>query len=229
MSSRSKQILATNIKKYMDGRGLDRKQLATKLGVKYSTFCDWLQESHPSYPKIDYIQEIADILGVKTSYLIDENETEDIDYMVSKMLETKDFIPVLGKIPAGVPYEAIEESNPEDFEFIPRSWLTGNKKYFALKLDGDSMEPKYHDGDIAIFLKTPTCNSGENCCVRIGHDDATFKKVKILSNGILVSPLNPENSSGFSEKFYTAEDVQNMPVEIMGVLVDCRPAKVKRD
>ena len=67
----------------MDGRGLDRKQLATKLGVKYSTFCDWLQESHPSYPKIDYIQDIADILGVKTSYLIDENEDENIDYMVS--------------------------------------------------------------------------------------------------------------------------------------------------
>ena len=94
MSSRSKQILATNIKKYMDGRGLDRKQLATMLNVKYSTLCDWLQESHPSYPKIDYIQDIADILGVKTSFLIDEHKEEDIDYMVSKMLETKDFIPV---------------------------------------------------------------------------------------------------------------------------------------
>ena len=91
------------------------------------------------------------------------------------------------------------------------------------------MEPKYHDGDIGIFLKTPTCNSGENCCVRIGHDDATFKKVTILSNGILISPLNPENSTGFKEAFYSAEDVNNLPIEIIGVCVDSRPATLKRD
>ena len=60
-------------------------------------------------------------------------------------------IPVLGKIPAGIPFEAIEDQYAIDFEEIPRSWLNGGKQFFALKLDGDSMEPEYKDNDVVIF------------------------------------------------------------------------------
>ena len=49
-------------------------------------------------------------------------------------------IPVLGKIPAGIPFEAIEDTYTEDYEEIPKSWTRGGKEYFALRLTGDSME-----------------------------------------------------------------------------------------
>ena len=226
--TKSKVILANNIIRYMEINKMDRKTLASKLGVKYSTLCDWVQPNHASYPKADMIQRIADALGVSMYYLLSENEGDDLVFMVDKMLESKTIIPVLGKVPAGVPYEAIEDSVPENYETIPKEWLKGDKKYFALFLDGDSMEPKYHDGDTAIFLKTPTCESGDMCCVRIGHNDATFKKVTILNNGILISPLNKNNSSGFSETFYSAEQVESEPIEIIGTLVECRPSKIMK-
>jgi repressor LexA len=165
-------------------------------------------------------------IGVGMYYLLSENEGDDLVFMVDKMLESKVIIPVLGKVPAGVPYEAIENSIPETYETIPKNWLKGDKKYFALILDGDSMEPKYHDGDTAIFLKTPTCESGDLCCVRIGNNEATFKKVTLLDDGILVSPLNKNNSSGFSETFYSAEKLEMEPIEIIGTLVECRPSNI---
>ena len=50
-------------------------------------------------------------------------------------------VPVLGTIPAGIPIEAIEDIL--DYEEIPQSWLNGNRDYFALKIEGNSMLPKY--------------------------------------------------------------------------------------
>ena len=58
-------------------------------------------------------------------------------------------IPVLGKIPAGIPLEAIEDTYSIDTIDIPKSWLRGGNHYFALKLEGNSMEPEYLDKDIA--------------------------------------------------------------------------------
>lgn len=131
-------------------------------------------------------------------------------------------IPVLGKIPAGIPFEAIEDQYAIDYEEIPRSWLNGGKQFFALKLDGDSMEPEYKDNDVIIFQKTTTCESGQDCCIKINGFDATFKRVKKQANGIMIIPLNENNSSGFSTTFYTNEDIVNMPVEIIGIVKQIR-------
>lgn len=125
-------------------------------------------------------------------------------------------IPILGVIKAGIPIEAQE--NIIDYIDIPKDWLKGGKEYFALKLDGDSMEPEYHDKAIVIFLKTSDCESGQDCCVRINGFDATFKRIKKQENGIMIIPLNENNSSGFATTFYTNEDIANMPIEILGIV-----------
>lgn len=131
-------------------------------------------------------------------------------------------IPVLGRIPAGMPFEAIEEQYTTDYEEIPREWLRGGNEYFALKLDGDSMEPEYQDKDVVIFRKTFDCESGQDCCVRINGFDATFKRIKKQLNGIMIIPLNENNSTGFTTTFYTNEDVINMPIEVLGVVKQIR-------
>lgn len=131
-------------------------------------------------------------------------------------------IPVLGRIPAGMPFEAIEEQYTTDYEEIPRDWLRGGNEYFALKLDGDSMEPEYQDKDVVIFRKTFDCESGQDCCVRINGYDATFKRVKKQLNGIMIIPLNENNSTGFTTTFYTNEDIVNMPIEVLGVVKQIR-------
>lgn len=127
-------------------------------------------------------------------------------------------IPILGKIPAGMPFEAIENQYTIDYEKIPSEWVKGGKQYFALMLSGDSMEPEYRDKDVVIFQKASDCESGQDCCIRINGFDATFKRVKKQENGIMIIPLNEHNSSGFTATFYTNEDIINMPIEIIGVV-----------
>lgn len=223
----SKQRLAINIQNLLDDKRLSRRQVADALGVKYSTFCDWVNPNHASSPDIDMISKIADYFGVRIDPLVDDEPYDDVDYKIDKILETKEFINVLGKVPAGVPYEAIENITPNSYELIPRKWMIGDRKYFGLELDGDSMSPEFKDGDTVVLLKSSTCESGNYCCVRIGHTDATFKQVKIEKDGIWIIPLNEDNSSGFKKKFFTKEEVNTLPIEIIGVYVYTIPNKVQ--
>lgn len=134
-------------------------------------------------------------------------------------------IPVLGKIPAGMPLEAIEDEYTVDTIDIPKEWFRGNSKYFALKLEGDSMEPDYLDQDIVIFKQASDCESGQDCCIRINGFDATFKRVRKQENGIMVIPLNENNSTGFISTFYSKEDIERMPIEILGIVKQIRRNK----
>lgn len=217
----TKAVLAKNILKFMELKGLTRQELANRLNVKYTTFCDWVQPKHSSYPKTEIINRIAIELGVNFINLIKDGSNLPEEFKIELMLEDNEMIPIIGKVPAGTPTEAIESDYAVNYTPISKNWLRGNKKFFALLVDGDSMEDQYHDGDVAIFLKTPTCNSGSHCCVRLPDGNVTFKKVTFTNDKIWIEPLNLNNSSGFIPQAYDRRD-ENASIEIIGVCVDCR-------
>ena len=209
-ASEARKVFAKNLKKYMDIKQVSRYQVAEKLNVSYTTVCSWL--SGVTYPGVENMTSLASLFDVTRADL-----TENLDatsYNVEKDLV---LVPVLGKIPAGMPMEAIEDKYTTDFAQIPAGWLRGGKEYFALQLNGNSMEPEYHDGDIVVFLKTCDFTSGKDCCVMINGQDATFKRVYKKDYGILIMPLNVENDSGFSPEPYTWERLKKEPVQILGV------------
>ena len=224
-SSKEKQIFAQNVLKFMEIQDIDRRKLADLLGVKYSTFCDWVQPKHPSYPKPHMVTDIADALCVNVVDLIQDGRDIPDNIKVGQLLEDNVMLNVIGKIPAGTPYEAIEDLYSNEHVLVNKRWFKGDRKLFALRIDGDSMEPTYHDGDVAIFVKSPTCQSGDDCCVRLNHEDVTFKKVTFKNDGVLISPINVNNSSGFSARFYNADELksENSSVEILGYAIHCIP------
>lgn len=208
------KVFARNLNRFMKIFNVERHKLADDLEMKYTTLCDWCNGK--SYPKMDKIEILADYFGIQKSDLI-EDYVWDRNTRLASMEKRVVRVPLLGRIPAGVPMEAIEDEYTIDYEEVPADWITGNKEYFALKITGDSMEPQYKDGDTVVFLKTPVCNSGQDCCVRINGCDATFKRVTIKEDGIVLSPLNMDNSSGFLPRLYTKEEIETMPIEILGV------------
>lgn len=125
-------------------------------------------------------------------------------------------IPVLGTIPAGIPIEMIEDII--GYEEIPKDWLRGGNKYFGLKIKGDSMSPKYLDGDTVIFKQSPTCDNGDECALTINNYEATFKKVLRHEQGITIQPLNPL----YEIKLYSNEEIENLPIKILGIAKELR-------
>lgn len=110
--------------------------------------------------------------------------------------------------------EAIEDI--VDYEEIPAAW--GNdKEYFALRVKGDSMYPKYIDGDTIIMEKCDDAESGSDCVVYVNGYDATLKKVIKKLDCIVLQPLNP----AYDPAVYDYNDADN-PIRIVGKVVELR-------
>lgn len=125
-------------------------------------------------------------------------------------------IPVLGRVVAGIPLEAITDIL--DYEEIPPE-LAKTGEFFALQVKGSSMEPRLYDGDVVIVRRQPNVESGEIAIVLINGDEATIKQVKKEKNGIM---LIGHNTAIYEPHFYNNEDIENMPVEILGKVIELR-------
>lgn len=209
------------------------REFADKCGISH-THLDSIEKGFdprtgkPVRVTVDTLKKIASAMNMSVNDLLiqsgdvklEELNFDNAEYVNPTTDSVK--IPILGRIPAGIPFEAIEDQFTIDYEEIPLSWLKGGNQYFALKLEGDSMEPEYHNNDIVIFKKTNICESGQDCCIKINGFDATFKRIKKQENGIMIIPLNENNATGFTTTFYTNEDIINKPIEIIGVVKQIR-------
>ena len=99
------------------------------------------------------------------------------------------YIPLIGKIAAGLPIEAIE-----DFaEDIPAPPGTKNPNdFFALRVEGDSMiNAGINDGDTVIIRKTNIAENGKIVVALIDNHEATLKRYRKKSNAIALESANP--------------------------------------
>ena len=117
------------------------------------------------------------------------------------------FVPVLGKIAAGAPIEALEDKT----ESLPlsKSFL-GSNEYFALKVEGDSMiDAGINTGDYVIIKKTNIAESGKIVVALIDNHDATLKRMRKKGPTVALESANP----AYETKIYNTERVK-----IQGVL-----------
>ena len=73
-NDRSKEIMANNIKRYMEMKGVSNQQLCDALDFKYTTFMDWIKGV--TYPRIGKVEAMANYFGILKSDLIEEKTEE---------------------------------------------------------------------------------------------------------------------------------------------------------
>ena len=85
----NKEIMAKNIRYYMERKGLNAKDFSIELGFKYSTVLDWLNAK--TYPRIDKIEMMANYFNIEKSDLVEDkskqNDNIDISNMVNDLME----------------------------------------------------------------------------------------------------------------------------------------------
>lgn len=97
-------------------------------------------------------------------------------------------IPLLGKIAAGTPIEAI--SNYNNYINIPSSFMTTGEHY-ALCVDGDSMiEAGIYDGDTVIINKKKDVKNGDIVVALIDQEEVTLKRFRKKGDSIALEPAN---------------------------------------
>ena len=74
-TEQNKQIMAANIKRHMESKGVTNQQLCDALGFKYTTFMDWIKGV--TYPRIGRVEAMANYFGCEKSDLIEEKLTPE--------------------------------------------------------------------------------------------------------------------------------------------------------
>ena len=99
-------------------------------------------------------------------------------------------IPVLGRIAAGVPIEAISEISHH--VAVPGSMLSGKGQHYALEVKGDSMiEAGINDGDIVVIQEQTTAENGDIVVALVDDQEATLKRFRRRGGMIALEAANP--------------------------------------
>lgn len=182
-----------------------QQEVATAIGVDRTTYAKY--ESGASEPSLEMMQRLASHFGVSLSRLLGEPQVPRVENRIS--------VPVLGRVAAGIPIEAIEEII--DYEELDAEEY-GHGEYFGLKIAGQSMEPKISDGDVVIVRRQPDVENGEIAVVLVNGDDATVKRIKKSPQGVTLLPSNP----AYEPLYYSNEEIERLPVVIIGKVVELR-------
>lgn len=206
------KYIGEKIRFLRQSKNINQEELAEYLGVTTQAVSRY--ELGDRKTDNDVLFKLADYFNVSINDFF-----PPLNYDNVKPIDLSDSIqiPVFGTIKAGTPMEA--QQDILEYVDIPKSWLRGGKSFYGLKISGDSMYPKYNENDIVIFENNEDyiMANKKDCAVMVNGWDATFKNVTLTDNGIILTPLNPNNSDGYLPTIYSKEQIESLPVKIVGI------------
>ncbi len=193
-------VIGNEIKRLRLAAGLSQTDLAKGLNVRQSTVAMW--EVGKNKPAHETMLRIADFFSVSVDELCGEKEAS------AK-------VPILGRVAAGPPKTATEDIVGYE-EISPELSATG--EFFALRINGESMEPRMKEGDVVIVRRQPCVENGEIAIVLIGREEATCKRFYRYKEGISLVSLNPQ----YAPMFFSEEDLRETEIEVLGRVCELR-------
>ena len=192
-------------------KGLSQLEFAHKVNINNSVMNRIEKGIRPI--RDDELIAISKCLGVSIDYLLGNAPAKAAQ---PKTTGRGVRIPVLGRVVAGIPIEAVEEIL--DYEEITPE-LAASGEFFALKIRGHSMEPRMMEGDVVIVRRQDDVESGDVAIVLVNGNEATVKRVKKQEDGIT---LIATNTSVYEPHYYSNKEIEELPVRILGKVVELR-------
>lgn len=203
-------FIGNNIKRARELKGLTQDELAKRMGYKSRSTIARIENGDNDVSQ-SKLKKFADILDVSIDFLLDDgNKKLQIPHARGVR------IPILGRVVAGIPLEAITDIEGYE-EITPKMASLG--EYFALKIKGHSMEPQILDGDIVICKCQSDVESGNIAIILVNGDEATCKQVKKSPEGVTLIGFNPVV---YPPHFYSNKEIETLPVNVIGKVVELR-------
>ena len=199
------KLIGRNISNLLLKRGKSQKDLCDNLGFSPASVSSWVNGTR--IPKEGNIILMA-------AYL--DCSVDDIALDPKEAHRKRSFsIPVYARVGAGPPLEASEEIIDRE-EISERMASLGS--FYGLRISGDSMEPRIVRGDVVIVRKQDTADDGDIVIAIVNQNDAVCKRLKKYKGGIALVSNNPM----YEPMYFTITDTQDIPVRIIGKVVELR-------
>ena len=199
LTDKQNQLLSFLIKRIeQDGISPSYEEICLELNLKSKSGIHRIVKALEERGYIEHLENKARAIAPTkypngqpfVSNIIDINKLlhpKDRDYKKNSNEDTKQ-IPMLGKIAAGTPIEAI--SNYDQLIDVPKNYLLSEDS-FALTVEGDSMiDEGIFDGDTVIISKITNINNGDIVVALIDKEEATLKKFRKRGDSIALEPAN---------------------------------------
>lgn len=202
------------LKQARELRHITLEDAGKKVDVHKSTVLRW-ENGETEKIKLPVIEILANYYNVNPVWLMGYDvpmERHEIDSNIFPDTDTPKKIPVVGKISAGLPILATE--NIEGYEFAPSSQIKEGYTYFYLRVQGDSMNLKFNEGDIVLVQKQDDLENNEIGVILVNGFDATVKKYRKENGLVILEPMstNPENTV----QIYNPKDIS---IKIIGKVI----------
>lgn len=203
-----RHTFSIRLKKLLAEHELTQHQLSKILNVSESTVGKWILEK--SLPRMGVIQKLSEYFNVPKSYFLEKQDNPE------KSITKGVRIPILGRVVAGIPLEAITDIEGYE-EITPKMASLG--EYFALKIKGHSMEPQILDNDVVICKCQSDVESRDIAIILVNGDEATCKQIKKSPEGVTLIGFNPVV---YPPHFYSNKEIAELPVNVIGKVVELR-------
>ena len=210
-----------NYKRLRREAGLSQKELSELLGVHQTAVSQW--ECGRTEPDVRSLKKLAALYSVTLdSLLVGTAEAaadpEKYEAVRRRVRAESRRVPILGSVQAGVPVSAIEDV--VGYVGLDEDCEPDGGEFFALRVRGSSMEPRFMEGDTVIVRRQDDAESGD-VVVALTGDEATIKQLRKRDDGVLLVPFN----NAFEPLFFTRAETESLPLRILGKVVELR-AKV---
>ncbi len=146
----------------------------------------------------------------------EHNRSRSLDVVpparTQRMPPTRERVPLLGRIAAGLPVETVQNA-----EYLSLSDIVGSKEAFALRVRGDSMRDEHIvDGDYVLVERTQAARDGEIVVALVRGAETTLKRFYVEGATVRLQPANHE----MEPIFVPAEQVE-VQGRVLGLLRRC--------
>lgn len=193
-------MFAQRIKELRKQASLSQVGLANLLKVTQQAVGKW--ETGRSEPDHETLSKLSEYFNVSIDFLLGN--------IVSAVSDEYP-IPIIGTVKAGFGALAFEEDYGTEYAKVKNP-----DNYFFLIVKGDSMEPRIHDGDLALVRRQQSLENGELGVVVYGEGEGTLKKFIRRGNAVILQPFN----TSYQPQILIEEDLDSL--HIVGKVVETK-------
>ncbi|AGE76897.1 S24 family peptidase [Bacillus cereus] len=214
MTDLQKQTIVKNIKKFLKENDMTQSDLASQIGIARSTLSDYM--NYRAKPSSGVLEKMATVFGVTKSDIDTTYKNSKVEIVDGELQlvqekptdnESKKEIPIIGKIAAGVPLEAVQDI----VDRIAPPYKTHNiDELFGLVVNGESMNKIVPNGHYAVLKKQPDVQNGEIAAVIVNGHYATLKKVYKFTDLMILEPCSHDES--FKDQQYSQDNCEDIKI-----------------
>lgn len=218
MNDLQKQTIVRNIKKFLKEKDMTQSELANQIGIARSTLSDYM--NYRAKPSSGVLEKMAAVFGVTKSDIdttyrnvkleVVNGELQFVSEEASetnKRLIKKREIPVIGKIAAGTPIEAVQDIVDK---IIPPYQIGNIDEMFGLVVHGESMNKIVPNGHYAVLKKQPDVENGKIAAVIVNGHYATLKKVYKFTDLMVLEPCSHDES--FKDQQFSRDNCEDIKI-----------------